>query len=123
MRLFSSSSSHKKGLFVVIVDMVHHQKQKKNQNFLFSRNDDGCFLLLLLVNVFFVATKMHKLDDELPPISPKIIPNFDYDIFVPVFLVIVINVQFILDVLKNKDNLVHFPILQRLLHLSTHSGK
>ena len=56
---------------------------------------------------------MHKLDDELPPISPKIIPNFDYDIFVPVFLVIVINVQFILDVLKNKDNLVHFPILQR----------
>ena len=103
MRLFSSSSSHKKGLFVVIVDMVHHQKQKKNQNFLFSRNDDGCFLLLLLlVNVFFVATKMHKLDDELPPISPKIIPNFDYDIFVPVFLVIVINVQFILDVLNKK---------------------
>ena len=60
---------------------------------------------------------MHKLDDELPPISPKIIPNFDYYIFVPVFLVIVISVQFILDVLnkeKNKDNLVHFPILQRL---------
>ena len=103
MRLFSSSSSHKKGLFVVIVDMVHHQKAKKNQIFLFSRNDDGCFLLLLLlVNVFFVATKMHKLDDELPPISPKIIPNFDYDIFVPVFLVIVINVQFILDVLNKK---------------------
>jgi len=45
---------------------------------------------------------MHKLDDELPPISPKIIPNFDYDIFVPVFLVIVINVQFILDVLNKK---------------------
>ena len=103
MRLFSSSSSHKKGLFVVIVDMVHHQKAKKNQIFLFSRNDDGCFLLiLLLVNVFFVATKMHKLDDELPPISPKIIPNFDYDIFVPVFLGIVMNVQFILDVLNKK---------------------
>lgn len=90
--------------------MVHQkQKQKKiryqqPKKLPFSRNDDGSFLLFsLLVSVFFLATKMHKLDDELPP-PPKSSP-FDYDIFVPVFLVIVISVQLILYVLKNKEKI------------------